>query len=338
MHSVLNKQEQYEVMVMISVILPVFNEELYLAQCLDSILAQEDADFEVCISDNASTAGTWEIISRYSCLDSRIKSTREEQAIYPLDNVKNALSMAVGDYIYILGGDDYLLPGFFKTTLALFKDEPRLQSVLVRMNYFSDRDGSIIATQPPQGFDTKLNTSASRLVNFMLHHINHDEVVLGLFKREEFIEVLNILGTYSQESAGIWLFLGSVLQGKHSEHRVRITQDVYLMKRYEKPAVNTSNYSKSAEKQHTDITSKYLAYCGKSAGSVMNAIRFYKARLFSWRELLLILLAPRFHSSFGFHSVGPLISPVWIFVAYPVRKLKNTVFRLFSERCHDKRQ
>jgi glycosyltransferase involved in cell wall biosynthesis len=307
---------------MISVLLPISNEACYLEQCLDSVLSQEDVDFEVCISDNASTDGTWDLITRYSLLDSRIKPIRREKQVPPLDNLNNALSLAVGDYVYILGGDDYLLPGFFKAALALFEGESRLQGVLVRMNYFSDRDGSILATLPPPEFESKLNSSALDVVDFMLHNINHDEVILGLFKRTEFNEVLNILITPSHESIGIWLFWGLALKGKFAAQRVRITRDVYLMKRYEKPVEHSSKYIRSAEGNETTTFSKYFACCVKSAGSVINSIRFFKAQYLGWREVLSVLLAPRFHSDFGFHTVGPLFAPIWILVAYPIRKLK----------------
>ena len=339
---------------MISVLLPVFNEEAYLVQCLESILAQEEADFEICISDNASTDDTWEIITRYSQIDSRIKPLRQKQAVHPFENLRNTLNRATGDYVYMIGGDDYLLPGFFKEALKIFKHEPALQAVLVRMHYFSDRDGSILATLPPPEFDLRLNTSASELVRFLLKNINHDEIIIGVFDRMHFNYIMALLIPSSQESLGIWGFWGAALQGKKNRHRVRITHDVYLMKRFEKPDERNSSYSKSAERYDSKASSQYLTSCLRSRGSIVNAIRFYKAGLFGWREMLSVLLAPRFVSTkksgervwitndtdllksykkpyelkCWFYEAGPLINPVLILLIYPIRKIRNVVLGL----------
>ena len=55
----------------ISIIVPVYNTEQYLAKCLDSIVAQTFTDFEVLMIDDGSTDGSGEICDRYSQSDSR---------------------------------------------------------------------------------------------------------------------------------------------------------------------------------------------------------------------------------------------------------------------------
>lgn len=323
----MNKIQAQKERRLISILLPVFNEGPYLAQCLESILAQDRADFEVCISDNVSTDNTWEIISKYSQIDSRIKPFRQDHAVHPYENLMNTLSRAAGEYVYYMGGDDYILPGLFKEALAHFEHEPDLQVVVGRMHYFSDKDGSILSTNPPPKFDLKLNTPAPELVNFLLRNIEHDEIALSVLKRADFGYVMNLLDMTSQESFGIWIFMGAALRGKNSAQRVRITSDVYLMKRYEKPE-SASSFHKSANIVQDTAISQYLAYCRKSRGSILNTVRFYKAGLFSWRELMSFLLAPRFHSALGLHKVSPLISPAWILVEYPIKKIRAALARM----------
>ena len=57
----------------VSLGVPLYNAERYLETCLDALLAQDYADFEIIISDNASTDRTWEICQRYAARDPRIR-------------------------------------------------------------------------------------------------------------------------------------------------------------------------------------------------------------------------------------------------------------------------
>jgi glycosyltransferase involved in cell wall biosynthesis len=310
---------------MISVLLPVYNEAEYLVECLESVLAQEGADFEVCISDNASTDATWEIITRYSRIDSRIKPVRHQKAIHPFDNFTSALYRAKGDYVYIFGGDDYLLSGFFKKAIEYLAVIPDLQGILVRMHYFSDKNGDILSTLPPVEFEENLNTSSTELVSFLLRNINHDEVFLGIFRLKDMKYVVNLLSNQSSlESVGLWLFIGIALLAKNGAQRIHITDDVYLMKRYEK-STDTS-YSRSAEKSENGLK----RYMSRIFCSIINTYKFYTHGIFNWREVLIILCAPRYHSSFGFEGFGPLFDPFWLLIAYPVRKIKKAVTGLFA--------
>ena len=65
----------------LSIGLPVYNGENYLAESLDALLGQSYEDFELIISDNASTDGTADICRRYAKQDSRIRYVRQPRNI-----------------------------------------------------------------------------------------------------------------------------------------------------------------------------------------------------------------------------------------------------------------
>ena len=65
----------------LSIGLPVYNGENYLAESLDALLGQSYEDFELIISDNASTDGTADICRRYGKQDSRIRYIRQPRNI-----------------------------------------------------------------------------------------------------------------------------------------------------------------------------------------------------------------------------------------------------------------
>ena len=107
----------------ISVLIPTRNYARYLPEALDSVLNQDHSDFEILISDNASTDGTPEVTARYAARDHRIRVHRHEMDLGMVQNFNWCLHQARGEYIKYLFGDDRLVhPGALRQ-LAGFLDE-----------------------------------------------------------------------------------------------------------------------------------------------------------------------------------------------------------------------
>ena len=297
----------------ISVLLPVFNEGKYIQQCLDSILNQQNTLFEICVSDNCSTDNTWEIVSKYACEDARIRPFRHAAPVSPYDNILNTLQISTGRYIYLIGGDDYLLPGFFAEAISQLKENPGLVGFLISMTCFSDKSNEILSTMPPPNFEVELNQPDDRLVKFLLNHINHDEIILGVFERSQFTKAVRLIDKTSYEPVGWWLFLAMVVAAKDYRRRIRISKSVYLMKRYDKPQDQNSNYALSA----TGSKNKLACYIDKWRGSMRNILRLKSHDYIRWKEFFLLLFASRHHSSFGLCSAGTALHP-FCFVARKV--------------------
>ena len=98
----------------ISVIVPVFNSEKYLKNCLDSIVNQTLKDIEIILIDDGSTDNSLEIIKQYSSLYNNIKycsKKNEGQAI-----ARNlGINMATGEFIAFVDSDDYIETNMFET-------------------------------------------------------------------------------------------------------------------------------------------------------------------------------------------------------------------------------
>lgn len=95
-----------------SVLLPTRNGGIFLENCIRSILEQRYDDMELVISDNANTDNTPEVIQQFAG-DSRVKILRQETPVSVTDNWNNALNASSGEYILMMGDDDYLLPDYF---------------------------------------------------------------------------------------------------------------------------------------------------------------------------------------------------------------------------------
>jgi len=105
----------------VSIITPTYNHERYIAECIESVLAQSYPYWEQIIIDDGSSDGTQDVISLYK--DKRIKYIRQEnKGIWRLGETYNkALQLAKGEYIAILEGDDFWPPDKLELQIDAFK-------------------------------------------------------------------------------------------------------------------------------------------------------------------------------------------------------------------------
>jgi CDP-glycerol glycerophosphotransferase len=95
----------------ISVVLPVYGVEQYLAECLDSVLAQPGADVEVIAVDDASPDGCGRMLAARARLDPRLRVVHLERNGGP-GNARNVgLELAMGDYVWFIDSDDVMAGG-----------------------------------------------------------------------------------------------------------------------------------------------------------------------------------------------------------------------------------
>lgn len=105
----------------VTVGLPVYNGEAYIRRAVDSVLSQTFTDFELIISDNASTDSTSTICKEYVEKDQRIAYTVHERNIGPIFNFLSVLSKAKSDYFVWISDDDYWEPTFLEKNLEVLE-------------------------------------------------------------------------------------------------------------------------------------------------------------------------------------------------------------------------
>jgi glycosyltransferase involved in cell wall biosynthesis len=93
----------------ISIVMPAYNVERYIAQAIESVQRQTYKDWELVIVDDASTDGTAEVVNRYAQKDARIKlhKNKENSGNCRLPRME-AFRHTIGEWIYYLDGDDYI--------------------------------------------------------------------------------------------------------------------------------------------------------------------------------------------------------------------------------------
>lgn len=91
-----------------SICIPNFNYGGYIGETIESVLAQTFTDFEICISDNASTDNSWEVISAYCARDKRIKASRNRFNVGFAGNLDKVTALAEGEWHIMLSSDDLM--------------------------------------------------------------------------------------------------------------------------------------------------------------------------------------------------------------------------------------
>ena len=110
----------------VSIGLPVYNGERYLGETLNCILAQTFEDFELIISDNASTDGTQAICQDYAAREPRLRYYRNEQNLGATRNYNRVFELARGEYFKWAAHDDLFGPEFVERCVEVLDRYPAL--------------------------------------------------------------------------------------------------------------------------------------------------------------------------------------------------------------------
>ncbi len=109
--------------IFVSIGLPVYNGEKYLGEALDSILSQSFGNFELIISDNASTDNTEKICKRYMAEDKRIRYYRNEKNLGAAMNYNCVFELSNGEYFKWASYDDKLAPTFLERCVSVLSED-----------------------------------------------------------------------------------------------------------------------------------------------------------------------------------------------------------------------
>lgn len=191
-------------MTKLSICIPTFNRLKCLNNCLNSILIAKknyNLNFEVCISDNCSDGDVETIVNKYKrFLD--IKFNRNQSNLGLGVNILKSVSMAKGEFVWILGNDDLLIPEAFTHLNYLFKKNSDVDFFYI--NSFHLQSSFVFSHQQP--FDTNsLPNKMKKFSNFpksfksdfldlVNHRISFDFILgmfLAVFKKKNWDDNLN---------------------------------------------------------------------------------------------------------------------------------------------------
>ena len=146
---------------LISVIVPVYNVEEYLEECLDSIKYQTHKNIEVILVNDGSTDGSKEICELYCKNDSRFKLINQvNQGLSEARNV--GLQESVGEYIFFVDSDDVIKVDILETLLTFMIDNVDI----VGCNFSSNKEYLTLQTNPKIVFQGNSSEALSNCLNY----------------------------------------------------------------------------------------------------------------------------------------------------------------------------
>ena len=144
-------------MPVVSVIVPIYNAEPYLAQCIESLLNQTYHDLQIILIDDGSTDNSRFIAGQYAQNDKRIElHTQPNQGQSAARN--NGMRHATGDYLSFIDSDDYIDADFYQTLLNACRPD----TDIVQTGYRRVQEGKVLTEQCPRPF-FQFTTPWSRL-------------------------------------------------------------------------------------------------------------------------------------------------------------------------------
>lgn len=184
---------------LVSIGMPVHNGMPYLQDALASLLAQQYTEFELIISDNASTDGTSARCLDFARRDRRIRYYRQPANIGPVANFNAVFALARGRYFMWACHDDWWAPGYLRACVSAFGLSEQLVLAGTRGELVDGETGRHILVD--RGFSTIGLSSLARYILYKrtIHDGNHVGVIFyGLYKREALaraVPMRNVIAT-----------------------------------------------------------------------------------------------------------------------------------------------
>src|SRR5690606_32073818 len=164
----------------LSIGMPVYNAERYLARAIESLLAQTFDDFELIISDNASTDATQSICRRFAERDRRIRYVRQAGNRGANWNFNHVVGLARGELFKWAAADDLCRPTFLAQCIEVLDRDPGVVAVHAVTHEIGSNDEPIVRPDPANpreryncAGDPELAASASPHLRFRDVMLNH---------------------------------------------------------------------------------------------------------------------------------------------------------------------
>ena len=169
----------------VSILMPAYNVESYISECMESVINQTLHDIEIICVDDGSTDSTGEILDEYADKDERIKVIHKSNSGYGC-SMNIALQQATGEYIGIIETDDFAELNMYEELYDIAK---RCNADVVKSNYFT----YVSDPEPKSNYFEVLETYD--LYNKVFRPSDHQEIFrvrpciwTGLYRRDFLIE------------------------------------------------------------------------------------------------------------------------------------------------------
>jgi glycosyltransferase involved in cell wall biosynthesis len=170
----------------LSIGLFVYNGEAFLRETLESLLGQTFQDFELIISDNASTDATEDICKAYAAADPRIRYSRNETNMGAGWNIRRVFSLATGTYFKWAACDDLYEPVFLERCINALEGNPSYVLAHARTRVIDDHGAFV------EYYNWPMRTNSAHVVTRFREMLLNDHLcfqIFGVMRREALLKI-----------------------------------------------------------------------------------------------------------------------------------------------------
>ena len=157
----------------VSIVVPIFNVEKYLEDCVKSLINQTYTNLEIILVDDGSTDESSEICDKYAKQDNRIRVIHKENG-GPASARESGIDSATGEYLMIVDGDDWLDSTTVEDCLSAMLSDERCECVM--FSYVKEYPGSSVVVHVIEGDKSYYGDEAEDKVYRRLFGLVGDEL------------------------------------------------------------------------------------------------------------------------------------------------------------------
>lgn len=229
----------------VSVVMPVFNAENYLTDCMKSILNQTYDNFEFIIIDDNSTDNSTNIITSFN--DPRIKLKRKNKRSGYVDSLNYGVSIAKGSYIARMDADDISISTRFEKQVSFLKSHAEVCAIATKISMINENNIGIGLWK-----NDSLTTSDSDIIKYLPggNCLAHPSMMI---RKEIFRNYKYDIDQYGSEDWDLWLTLIS------DGYKISKLNEVLLLYRKNSNSVSALIDNKTGvKKKAINVQKKYL--------------------------------------------------------------------------------
>jgi glycosyltransferase involved in cell wall biosynthesis len=210
-------------MASVSVLIPAYNAEKYIAETIRSVIAQTFTDWELIVVDDCSTDSTATVAAEFAAADARIKVVRNSANLGMMRNWNNGLPHCTAPYFAKLDADDLWAPEMLQACHAILERDASVGMVFSRYRLIDDKGLPLSTIQEDlPAYARNASFTGASLVKRGTYGMLADNVMkqgIGLIRRQ----IFDALGPFSLHDAGdteMWFRIAA-------HHRVHGINHVY---------------------------------------------------------------------------------------------------------------
>ncbi len=184
----------------LSIGVPVYNGEDYIAEAITSHLEQDFGDFELVVSDNCSTDGTPDIVNDFVKADARVTYTSNDENIGSTANFNRLFRLTNGDLFRWAAADDRVEPGYLSKVISMMDADPQIvighadsmlidpksEPMLEMDQGFLGGDGYMeaIKLHPPAGDERFHSPHPHKRIDAVINNNHRNFYIFGIMRRD----------------------------------------------------------------------------------------------------------------------------------------------------------